>query len=78
MLILTAAPGESIYLTNQDGQEVEILYSGKDSKYPKKGSGEIRLCFTAPLEVNIERESVREKRINAEIDEAHRMNEEYK
>ena len=73
MLILTAKPGESIYFTTDDGQEIEATYLGRDYAHAKD---EIKMGFTADNDISIERQVVRERRLNREIQEAYRMNEE--
>ena len=73
MLILTAKPGESIYFTTADGQEIEATYLGRDYAHAKD---EIRMGFNADNDIVIEREVVRERRLNREIHEAYQMNEE--
>ena len=74
MLILTAKPGESIWLTTPAGDEIEMIYLGKDHKHAKD---EIRLGFNAPTDISIERDVVRDKRLVAEIEEAYMMNKEF-
>ena len=70
MLILTAKPGESIWFTTPAGDEIEAVYLGKDHNH---APDEIRIGFTAPTDISIERDIVRERRLNREIQEAYLM-----
>ena len=74
MLILTAKPGESIWFTTPAGDEIEMIYLGKDHKYAPLN--EIRIGFTAPKDISIERDVVRERRLSNEIREAYLMDSE--
>ena len=70
MLILTAKPGESIWCTTPSGDEIEMIYLGKDHNH---APDEIRVGFNAPTDISIERDIVRDRRLNREIQEAYLM-----
>ena len=70
MLILTAKPGESIWFTTPTGDEIEMIYLGKDHKH---APDEIRVGFNATTDISIERDVVRERRLSNEIREAYLM-----
>jgi len=61
-LVLTFRLGQRAFLMTSDGSEIEV-------EFVRHGTDAIRMRFIAPLDVKIERESVRAKK-NAQQEES--------